>query len=225
MLLFNFAAMALFALHHELIFPPVHLAEPDGLLAIGGDLTTERLVLAYRNGIFPWYEGDTPLWWCPDPRFVLFPQKLKISKSMRQLLKTEAFGFSINRDFKSVIHGCKTSSRKGQQGTWITDEVEKAYCLLHEKGYAHSAEAWLGDRLVGGLYGIKMGKVFFGESMFSVESNASKYAFVKYVQHLQQAGVELIDCQIHSAHLESLGAEMIPREWFIKKLEQLIPVK
>ncbi|MCO5234974.1 MAG: leucyl/phenylalanyl-tRNA--protein transferase [Chitinophagaceae bacterium] len=217
--------MALFALQHELIFPPVHLAEPDGLLAIGGDLGTERLVLAYRNGIFPWYEGGTPLWWCPDPRFVLFPDKLKVSKSMKQLFRKDAFRFTINQNFKAVIHGCKTSFRKNQRGTWITDEVEKAYSLLHEKGYAHSAEVWVNDELAGGLYGVKMGKVFFGESMFSAESNASKFAFIKYVQHLKEEGIELIDCQIYSAHLESLGAEMIPRESFIKNLRQLIPGK
>ncbi|HTN09306.1 leucyl/phenylalanyl-tRNA--protein transferase [Agriterribacter sp.] len=214
--------MALFALQQELIFPPVHLAEPDGLLAMGGDLSTERLLLAYRNGIFPWYEGNVPLWWCPDPRFVLFPGNLKISKSMQQLIKKETFRVSINTSFKSVIRACKTSPRKQQQGTWITDEVEEAYCLLHEKGYAHSAEAWMGDELAGGLYGIRMGKVFFGESMFSRESNASKFAFTMYVQLLQQEGIELIDCQIYTAHLESLGAQMIPREIFMKKLNLLL---
>ena len=214
--------MALFALQQELIFPPVNLAEPDGLLAMGGDLSTERLLLAYKSGIFPWYEGDVPLWWCPDPRFVLFPEKLKVSKTMRQLIKKETFRFSVNTNFRSVIRECKTSSRKNQHGTWITDEVEEAYCLLHEKGYAHSAEAWVGDDLAGGLYGIRMGKVFFGESMFSHQSNASKLAFIRYVRLLQQEGIELIDCQVHTAHLESLGAEMIPREIFMKKLESLL---
>ena len=214
--------MALFALQQELIFPPVNLAEPDGLLAMGGDLSTERLLLAYKSGIFPWYEGDVPLWWCPDPRFVLFPEKLKVSKTMRQLIKKETFRFSVNTNFRSVIRECKTSSRKNQHGTWITDEVEEAYCLLHEKGYAHSAEAWVGDDLAGGLYGIRMGKVFFGESMFSHQSNASKLAFIRYVQLLQQEGIELIDCQVHTAHLESLGAEMIPREIFMKKIHSLL---
>ena len=216
--------MALFALQKELVFPPVHLAEPDGLLAMGGDLSTERLLLAYRSGIFPWYEGNVPLWWCPDPRFVLFPEKLKVSKTMRQLISKNVFRFSTNTSFRQVIRGCKTSLRKGQQGgTWITDEVEEAYCLLHEKGYAHSVEAWMGNELAGGLYGIRMGKVFFGESMFSHQSNASKFAFIRYVQQLQQEGIELIDCQVHTAHLESLGAEMIARQIFIKKLEQLLP--
>lgn len=213
----------MYALQQDLIFPPVHLSEPDGLLAIGGDLSTERLMLAYRKGIFPWYEGDTPLWWCPDPRFVLFPEKLKISKSMQQLLKRETFRFTINKAFRKVIHNCKTSFRTGQSGTWITDEVEKAYGLLHDKGFAHSAEVWVNNELAGGLYGVRMGKVFFGESMFSLRSNASKYAFIRYVQFLQQEEVELIDCQIYSAHLESLGAEMIPRELFIKILKDLIP--
>lgn len=217
--------MALFALQQELIFPPVHLAEPDGLLAMGGDLSTERLLLAYRNGIFPWYEGDVPLWWCPDPRFVLFPGNLKISKSMQQLIRKVSFRFSVNTSFRSVIRACKTSPRKHQQGTWITDEVEEAYCLLHDKGYALSAEAWMGDELAGGLYGIRMGKVFFGESMFSYESNASKFAFIRFVQFLQQEGIELIDCQVHTAHLESLGAEMIPREIFMKKLNMLLPAE
>lgn len=216
--------MALFALQKELVFPPVQLAEPDGLLAMGGDLSTERLLLAYRSGIFPWYEGNVPLWWCPDPRFVLFPEKLKVSKTMRQLISKDVFRFSTNTSFRQVIRGCKTSFRKGQQGgTWITDEVEEAYCLLHDRGYAHSAEAWMGDELAGGLYGVKMGKVFFGESMFSHQSNASKFAFIRYVQQLQQEGIELVDCQVHTAHLESFGAEMIARQIFIKKLEQLLP--
>lgn len=215
--------MSLFALQQELVFPPVHLAEPDGLLAMGGDLSTGRLILAYRSGIFPWYEGKVPLWWCPDPRFVLFPEKLKISKSMQQLLKKEAFRFTVDTAFPSVIRACKTSSRKDQQGTWITDEVEAAYGLLHDNGYAHSAEAWAGDELAGGLYGVKIGKVFFGESMFSYASNASKFAFIRYIQLLQQEGVELIDCQVHTPHLESLGAEMIPREVFMKQLKKLLP--
>jgi len=210
-------------LEQELIFPPVHLAEPDGLLAMGGDLSTERLLLAYRSGIFPWYEGTIPLWWCPNPRFVLFPEKLKVSKSMQQLMRKEAFRFSINGDFRSVIRACKTSFRRGQLGTWITDEVEEAYCLLHQKGYAFSAEAWNGNVLAGGLYGIRMGKIFFGESMFSRENNASKFAFIRYIEQLKIEDVKLVDCQVHTPHLESLGAEMIPREIFIKKLHELLP--
>ena len=214
--------MPLFALSKELIFPPVHLSEPDGLLAMGGDLTTERLLLAYRNGIFPWFDGDTPLWWCPDPRFVLFPPELKISKSMKQLIKKDAFSFTINKAFAEVIGNCKTSPRKDQLGTWITEDVKTAYIKLHQLGYAHSAEAWLNGELVGGCYGIRMDKVFFGESMFSKVANASKYAFINYVEFLQKEKIELIDCQVYTPHLESLGATMIEREKFINLLNTLI---
>lgn len=216
--------MPLFALEKQLIFPPVHLAEPDGLLAVGGDLSTERLLLGYRSGIFPWYEGDHILWWCPDPRFVLFPGELKVSKSMRSLLKRNAFEFTINKAFSSVIGSCKTIFRKDQEGTWITDDVRNAYILLHELGYAHSAEVWAAGELVGGLYGIRLGKVFFGESMFSTQSNASKYAFVSYVEQLVKEGVELIDCQVYTEHLESLGARMIGRSEFMCRLQDLIQI-
>ena len=214
--------MPLFVLDKELTFPPVHLAGTDGLLAMGGDLSPERLVIAYRNGIFPWYEGDHILWWCPDPRFVLFPDELKISKSMKPLLKRNEFDFTINKAFKQVIHHCKKIRRPGQEGTWITDEIEKAFIKLHELGYAHSAEVWKDGELAGGLYGIKLGKVFFGESMFSKQSNASRFAFIKYVQHLRNEGIELIDCQVYTAYLESLGATMILRKDFIRLLNELI---
>jgi leucyl/phenylalanyl-tRNA--protein transferase len=215
--------MSLFVLDNELLFPPVHLAEPDGLLAIGGDLSTERLLLAYQNGIFPWYEGEHILWWCPDPRFVLFPKELKISKSIRPLLKRNEFEFTTNKAFDRVIHHCKETKRPGQEGTWITDEVEKAYCKLHEEGFAHSAEVWKNGELAGGLYGVKLGKVFFGESMFSKESNASKYAFTKYGLQLQAEGIELIDCQVYTEYLESFGARMIEREEFIRLIKSLSP--
>lgn len=201
--------MAIFALSDELIFPPVHLAEPDGLLAIGGDLSPERLLLAYRSGIFPWYDKPPILWWSPDPRFVLFPDELKISKSMKPLLNREAFQFTTNKAFSQVMQYCKNVPRAGQDGTWINDEVIAAYTKLHEMGYAHSAEVWQNGELAGGLYGIKLGNVFFGESMFSLVSNASRYAFIKYVQDLKRNGLALIDCQIHSDYLESLGARMI----------------
>ncbi len=214
-------SMPLFALDNELIFPPVHLSEPDGLLAMGGDLSAERLLLAYRNGIFPWYEGDTILWWCPDPRFVLFPDELKISKGIKPLLNRDEIQFTTNKAFEQVINNCKETKRPGQEGTWITDEVEKAYCKLHELGYAHSAEVWKNGELVGGLYGIKMGKVFFGESMFSKVSNASRFAFIKYVQQLKNEGIELIDCQVYTEYLESMGAKMIAREEFIELLNKL----
>jgi leucyl/phenylalanyl-tRNA--protein transferase len=213
--------MALFALDKELIFPPVELAEPDGLLAFGGDLSQARLLLAYRSGIFPWYEGTHILWWCPDPRCVLFPEELKVSKSMHQLIKKNHFEFTIDKAFGEVIASCKTIGRRGQQGTWITDEVRAAYTRLHETGHAHSAEVWLNGSLVGGLYGIRMGRVFFGESMFSKVSNASKYAFIQYTALLISEGVGLIDCQVHTGHLESLGARMIPRKDFIAHLGRL----
>jgi leucyl/phenylalanyl-tRNA--protein transferase len=215
--------MSLFILDNELLFPPVQLAEPDGLLAVGGDLSTERLLLAYRQGIFPWYEGQHILWWCPDPRFVLFPEELKESKSMKQLHRRGAFEFRVDTAFSEVIANCKAIARRGQESTWITEEVRNAYTRLHQLGHAHSAEAWQGGELVGGLYGIRMGRVFFGESMFSKVSNASKYAFIRYVQQLQAEGVALIDCQVYTGHLESLGARMIAREEFTDRLQRLIP--
>ncbi len=216
--------MPLFALDKKLIFPPVHFAEPDGLLAMGGDLSVERLLLAYKQGIFPWYEGDIILWWCPDPRFVLYPHELKIHKNIKRLLKTEELIFTSNTAFAQVINFCKETKRPGQDGTWITDEVEKAYCKLHELGYAHSAEVWRDGELIGGMYGIKMGKVFFGESMFSKESNASRFALIKYVQQLQKEGIELIDCQVYTEYLESMGARMIDRDLFTAILRRLIPL-
>jgi leucyl/phenylalanyl-tRNA--protein transferase len=214
--------MPLYVLEDKLWFPPVNEASEDGLLAIGGELSTERLLLAYRNGIFPWYDGDVPLWWCPHPRFVLFPNSLKVSKSMKALLRKNGFEFTINKAFSQVIHFCKEIKREDQQGTWITETVEKAYTKLHASGFAHSAEVWVNNKLVGGLYGIRMGKVFFGESMFSLVSNASKYAFIKYVEQLQREGVQLIDCQVYTHHLESLGAEMISRKDFIQMIHQLV---
>jgi len=210
--------MALFALDKQVTFPPVHLAEPDGLLAVGGDLSTERLLMAYRSGIFPWYEGEHILWWCPDPRFILFPDELKVSKSMKVLLKRQAFEFTINKAFTEVINSCKTIPRKEQDGTWITDDVKKAYNRLHQLGFAHSAEVWQNGLLVGGLYGVRLGRILFGESMFSKTSNASKYAFISYVQHLKTEGVQLVDCQVYTEHLESLGAKMIPRQIFMQEL-------
>ena len=197
-------------------------AEPDGLLAIGGDLSPDRLLIAYRNGIFPWYEGEHILWWCPDPRFVLFPEELKINKSVKPLLKRNEFEFSTNKAFSQVIHQCKKVTRQGQEGSWITDEVEKAFNKMYELGYAHSAEVWKNNELIGGLYGIKLGKIFFGESMFSKVSNASRFAFIKYVEQLKQEGVELIDCQIYTEYLESFGARMITRKNFLEQLNKLL---
>lgn len=217
--------MPVFRLENDLIFPAQHLAEPDGLLAVGGDLSPERLLFGYENGIFPWFsEEEEILWWCPDPRFVLFPSQLRISSSMKQLLKRNEFEFTINKAFEQVINNCKMIDRGGNNGTWITDEMKDAYINLHQLGYAHSAEVWKEDELVGGLYGVKLGKVFFGESMFSKISNASKYAFIKYVEHVQAEGIEMIDCQVYTAHLKSLGAEMIARTEFINRLRQLINI-
>ncbi len=214
--------MPLYAIDQRLWFPPVEDALEDGLLAMGGDVRVERLLLAYRNGIFPWYDGDTPLWWCPDPRFVLYPGKLKVSKSMQVLLRRNAFRFTVDTAFAEVIRACKSLQRSGQDGTWITDELEATFVQLHRMGWAHSAEAWLDDELVGGLYGIRMGKFFFGESMFSRKSNASKFAFIRYVQQLQKEGIFLVDCQVYTEHLESLGAEMISRNEFVQALREKI---
>ncbi|WP_409966332.1 Leucyl/phenylalanyl-tRNA--protein transferase [Mycovorax composti] len=214
--------MPLFALDESLYFPPVHLAEPDGLLAMGGDLSVERLLLAYRSGIFPWYSEPPILWWCPNPRFVLFPSEFKVKKSLKPLLNRNAFDFTINRAFEKVIEHCKTVPRPGQDGTWIREEVVRAYTQLHQLGYAHSAEVWKDGQLVGGLYGVRLGKVFFGESMFSLVSNASKYAFTKYVQQLVAEDVQLIDCQVYTEYLESFGARMIDGQEFQALLKKWI---
>ncbi len=206
-------------LTQKIIFPSVASSNEDGLLAIGGDLSVDRLMLAYRSGIFPWYSAGEPiLWWSPNPRFVLFPNKLKVSKSMKKLLRNEAFTVTFNQHFEEVISNCSQSKRKGQEGTWITNEMKAAYIELHTLGYAKSVEVWNGDNLVGGLYGIDLGTVFCGESMFSLETNASKFGFIKWVQHLEKEKYHLIDCQVHSEHLESLGAEMLTRDVFISHL-------
>lgn len=213
----------MYFLNKTIAFPPVYKANESGLLAIGGDLSPERLLLAYKSGIFPWYNEDEPiLWWSPDPRFVLFPEKLKVSKSMKTVLQNGKFTFTINKAFELVIKNCRAIARKGQDGTWIQPEVQKAYIALHSLGYAHSAEAWHNDELVGGLYGIRIGNAFFGESMFSKESNASKFAFINYISQLRKENVQLIDCQIYTEHLESLGAEMIPRGKFMELLKKSI---
>ncbi len=214
--------MSFSILDDKLWFPPAGNTTKDGLLAIGGDLSKERLLLAYRKGIFPWFEDELPLWWCPDPRFVLFPHELQVSKSMQQVLRSNKFQFKINSSFSNVIHNCKTIIRH-QQGTWITDAVEQAYIHLYNHGYAHCAEAWLDNELVGGLYGVKLGKVFFGESMFSLVSNASKFAFISYVRELMKENIQLIDCQLYTSHLESLGACMINRSNFLDLLKTYIP--
>lgn len=198
-------------------FPDVSYASSDGLLAIGGDLSVERLILAYKQGIFPWFEKEEPiLWWSPDPRFVLYPNRLKISKSMRQVLKNCDFEVTINNDFLGVITSCSKINREGQAGTWIANNMIKAYTKLHELGFAKSVEVWKEEELVGGLYGIDLGNnVFCGESMFAKVSNASKVGFITFIQN---SNYKLIDCQVYTNHLENFGAEEIPRSEFLKFL-------
>lgn len=209
-------------LRHNEHFPPISDTDEHGLLAIGGELSIPRLIYAYKHGIFPWYDASQPvLWWSPDPRMVLFPKKLKVSKSMKQLLRKEKFTVTFNKDFRAVIDACAEIRRDGQHGTWITREMIDCYSDLHELDMAHSVEVWENEDLVGGLYGIylKDRKVFCGESMFTRKSNASKYGFITLVRKLIENGVKLIDCQVYTQHLESLGAEEIPREEFLKYLE------
>jgi len=209
----------MFFLTERLEFPPIENANAEGLLAVGGDLSPERLLLAYQNGIFPWFNEDSLiLWWSPNPRMVLFPEKIRISKSMRQVIKSNKFHLTKNTCFETVLEACATVKRVGQEGTWITDEMKKAYLKLHHKGYAKSYEVWEADILVGGLYGIDLGHVFCGESMFSTTSNASKFAFIKLAEEFQEKGV-LIDCQLYTKHLESLGAEEVSRTTFLKILQ------
>ena len=210
--------MAIYRLTEQLAFPNPELAEPAGLLAVGGDLSPHRLLLAYSLGIFPWFnEGEPPLWWCPDPRCVLFPAELKVSRSLSKLLRRNPFHITSNRSFAQVIDRC-AALREENGGTWITDEMRAAYCRLHEFGYAHSVEAWLDGALVGGLYGISLGRCFFGESMFFQVANASKVAFVTLVRHLRAQGYTLVDCQLPSDHLASLGARTLPRSEFLQLL-------
>lgn len=206
----------MYFLTKELYFPPVEEASPEGILAVGGDLSTERLLLAYKSGIFPWFEEDEPiLWWSPEERMVLFFEYLKISKSMRNVLNKSDFKVTFNKDFKAVITNCQNVKRIGQNGTWITDDMINAYCKLHELGFAKSVEVWKDNELVGGLYGIDLGDVFCGESMFSKVSNASKVAFITLAQKLEKSNYKLIDCQVHNNHLESLGCVEIDREEFM----------
>ena len=201
----------------ELFFPDVTEADRDGILAVGGDLSPERLLLAYQSGIFPWFDSDDPiLWWAPHQRMVLFPDELVASKSMRSILRKEIFTVTFNKDFRSVISNCSQIRRNGQRGTWITSEMIEAYVKLHELGFAKSVEVWQNNELVGGLYGIDLGHVFCGESMFSKVSNASKVAFITLVENLKIRKYKLIDCQVHNDHLESLGAREIERAEFMK---------
>ena len=203
--------------NHNIWFPDPSLADEDGLLAIGGDLSAERLLLAYSHGIFPWFSDETPiLWYSPHERFVLFPEKLRISTSMKQVLRSNRFQITFDQNFEQVINSCAAIHRPGQPGTWITEDMRSAYIDLHKKGFAHSIEVWQGDELAGGLYGITMNRVFCGESMFSKVSNASKMALAILCSQLNY---RMIDCQMHTPHLESLGAEYIPREKYLEILK------
>jgi len=203
-------------------FPPLNQANADGLLALGGDLSPERVFYAYQNGIFPWYESDQPpLWWAPDPRFVLYPDRLRISKSTKQLLKSHQFEITVNRDFKAVIEACANVKRNAQSGTWITNDMIETYCELHQRGIAKSVEVWQNKTLAGGLYGIELGDtIFCGESMFSHVSNASKIGFITFIRN---SNYTLIDCQLHTDYLESLGAEHISRSQFMQYIKREIP--
>ena len=203
-------------------FPPLEAASPEGLLAVGGDLNPDRLLSAYRQGIFPWYSDDQPiLWWSPDPRAVLYPSKLHISKSLRKSLRTRGFEVSADRAFALVIAACAESRNRGE-GTWITSGMQDAYCALHRMGYAHSVETWHNGELVGGLYGLAIGKAFFGESMFSRVADASKTALVGLATSLAAEGYRFIDCQVVSEHLTSLGAEATPRDRFAAELQEAV---
>lgn len=196
------------------------MANPEGLLAVGGDLSTERLILAYRNGIFPWFSEDSLiLWWSPDPRMVLYPDKVKVSKSMRNTLNKDIFRVTKDQAFGAVIDACAKAPRPGQSGTWITEKMKAAYVELHKKGIAHSYEVWEGDQLAGGLYGMDLGRVFCGESMFSNSDNASKCALIYLCRELEEKHYSLIDCQLHTPHLESLGAELISRDQYLRILK------
>lgn len=214
--------MSIYLLTNDLYFPDVSEASSDGILAYGGDLTPERLILAYESGIFPWFEVDQPiLWWAPNPRMVLFLEELIVSKSMRTILNRDSFEVTFNQDFRGVISKCQNIRREGQSGTWITNKMIEAYCRLHELGKAKSVEAWQNGELVGGLYGVDLGTIFCGESMFSTVSNASKVAFIALVNQLKKENYKLLDCQVYNSHLESLGCREISRNDFMSILKSI----
>mgnify|MGYP000896960838 FL=1 len=212
--------LPIYLLNEKLSFPPVEGAE-DGIVAIGGDLSSERLLLAYQSGIFPWYSEEEPIiWHSPNPRFILMLDNLHISKSMQRVLNGNKFSVTFDTDFSFIINRCALIERKEQDGTWITNEMIDAFIELHKSGYAHSVEVWYDDKIVGGLYGVSLGKVFFAESMFHTESNASKFALIKLVELLKQKEFHFLDAQVHTTHVESLGAKNIPRKQFIELLQQ-----
>jgi leucyl/phenylalanyl-tRNA--protein transferase len=214
--------MPIFQLSENSSFPPPHFSERDGLLAVGGDLSEKRLLKAYYMGIFPWYSDPDPiLWWSPDPRLVLFPDELKVTRRLRRTIRGGRLRITMDTAFEQVIRSCADIPRQHETGTWITPDMSAAYIRLHATGFAHSVEAWAGDRLAGGLYGVAIGRCFFGESMFSRENNASKVAFVHLVAYLRRKKFGLIDCQVTTAHLKNFGAREIPRAEFLKLLEKL----
>ena len=211
----------MYYLSADLLFPSVDQANRDGILAIGGNLSPERLLLAYKSGIFPWFENGEPImWWAPNPRMVLFLDELIISKSMRNILNRNSFKVTFNQNFREVISNCQNIKREGQNGTWITNDMIEAYCKLNESGIAKSVEVWQNEELVGGLYGIDLGHVFCGESMFSLVSNASKVAFIALVNQLKKEKYSLLDCQVYNPHLESLGCREIKRDEFMEILQE-----
>jgi leucyl/phenylalanyl-tRNA--protein transferase len=218
--------MPLYQLSDKLVFPPPEHAEPDGLLAVGGDLQVDRLLLAYRTGIFPWYDEDTPiLWWSPDPRLILVPQELRVSRRLDRTIRQAPFTITLDKAFPEVIRSCALIKRPRQKGTWIMEEMIDAYCGLHREGYAHSVESWQDGKLVGGLYGVALGRAFFGESMFARVSDASKVAFVHLTRLLESRKFSLIDCQVTTSHMESFGAREVARVEFLKMLSKALRYK
>jgi leucyl/phenylalanyl-tRNA--protein transferase len=215
--------MPVYQLEEQPVFPDPSLAEPNGLLAVGGDLSIPRLINAYARGIFPWFSaGDPILWWSPDPRLVLFPDRLKVSKSLRQSIRKKDQEVRFDTRFAEVIEACSRVPRKGQQGTWITDEMKNAYVGLHEAGLAHSVEVFQQNELVGGLYGVSLGRVFFGESMFSIKQDASKVALYYLVEQLRQWEFQLIDAQVETSHMKRMGATSVPRDQFLRLLTKAL---
>lgn len=215
--------MPVFLLSENVAFPPAHFATAEGLLAVGGDLSQERLLSAYRKGIFPWYADNEPiLWWSPDPRLILYPDELHVSRTLNKVLRKNMFTVTVDSAFEDVITACAKTRTQNEEGTWIVDDIQAAYCQLHGAGYAHSVETWLNGHLVGGLYGVSLGRCFFGESMFSNASNASSVALVALARHLMTLSFDFIDCQVTTAHLMRFGAREIPRSQFLKELRKAL---
>lgn len=218
----SLTGMPIFRITDEHRFPHPTLADSSGLLGVGGDLDPDRLLLAYANGIFPWFDEPPVLWWSPDPRMVLEVEDLRVPRSTRKHLRRSTYTVTLDMAFDEVLRRCAETRRPGQQGTWITTDMQQAYLTLHERGFAHSAEAWMDGELVGGLYGVALGRLFAGESMFAVAPDASKVAFVTMVQHLASLGFPLVDCQIHTEHLARFGAKLVERDVFLDSIAPLV---